>query len=186
MKRIFDMAVSLAGLIVLLPVMGLIALAVALTSPGGALFIQTRVGRYERTFSCCKFRTMQTGAPVAGTHEVPGSWMTPVGGWLRKTKLDELPQLWNVLKGEMSLVGPRPCLPVQLDVIAARRREGVFAIRPGITGLAQLRGVDMSTPDLLAANDRKYMERMSLGRDLSLIVRTFLPRTARVDKGGQH
>ena len=98
-------------------------------------------------FTCYKFRTMAQGAPLAGSHEVSGSWITPIGRRLRSLKLDELPQLFNVLRGDMSLVGPRPCLPNQAEVIAARRARDVFNIRPGITGIAQLTSIDMSKPE---------------------------------------
>ena len=149
MKRTFDLLVSILGLILLAPVMLIIAWRVARSSPGGALFVQARVGRSEKLFDCYKFRTMAQGAPVAGSHEVSGNWITPIGRRLRSLKLDELPQLFNVLRGDMSLVGPRPCLPNQAEVIAARRARDVFDIRPGITGIAQLASIDMSTPDSL-------------------------------------
>ncbi len=174
MKRIFDFFVSLAALILLLPVMLVVAIVVRRTSPGGALFAQERVGLNERGFICYKFRTMASGAPVAGSHHVSSSWITPVGKRLRQTKLDELPQLYNVLRGEMSLVGPRPCLPNQQDVIEARRRRGVYGIRPGITGPAQLAGIDMSTPEDLALADSNYMKSRSFLGDLRIIVRTAL------------
>lgn len=174
MKRLFDFVVSLVALIILLPVMVIVAVIVRRTSPGGALFAQERVGRHEKGFICYKFRTMASGAPVAGSHNVSSSWITPVGRRLRQTKLDELPQLYNVLRGDMSLVGPRPCLPNQRDVIEARRRRGVYGIRPGITGPAQLAGIDMSTPEDLALADSNYMKNRSFLGDLSILVRTAL------------
>jgi O-antigen biosynthesis protein WbqP len=174
MKRAFDLLVSASGLILLSPVMLIIAWLVARSSPGGALFAQARVGRSERLFKCYKFRTMAYGAPVAGSHEVPGSWITPVGRRLRSLKLDELPQLFNVLRGDMSLVGPRPCLPNQAEVIAARRARHVFDIRPGITGIAQLASIDMSTPEKLAEADRRYMESRTFLGDLRVIAATVL------------
>ncbi len=174
MKRSFDLLVSAVGLIVLAPVMLIIAWLVARSSPGGALFVQARVGRSEKPFDCYKFRTMAQGAPVAGSHEVSGSWITPIGRRLRSLKLDELPQLYNVLRGDMSLVGPRPCLPNQAEVIAARRARRVFDIRPGITGVAQLASIDMSTPERLAEADSRYMQSRSLLGDVTIIAATLV------------
>jgi O-antigen biosynthesis protein WbqP len=172
MKRAFDFLVSALGLIALMPVMLLIAYFVSRSSQGGVLFVQTRVGKSEKPFRCYKFRTMTSGAPVAGSHEVAESWITPTGRRLRSAKLDELPQLFNVLRGDMSLVGPRPCLPVQADVIAARRALDVFSVRPGITGPAQLASIDMSTPEKLARADSTYVQNQTFAGDLRLIVAT--------------
>src|SRR5215211_3939421 len=172
MKRTFDLLVSALGLIFLAPVMLIVALLVSRSSPGGALFVQSRVGRSEKLFRCYKFRTMAQGAPVAGSHEVSGNWITPVGRRLRSLKLDELPQLFNVLWGDMSLVGPRPCLPNQTEVIAARRARNVFDIRPGITGIAQLASIDMSTPEHLAEADQSYLETRTFLGDLRIILMT--------------
>jgi O-antigen biosynthesis protein WbqP len=172
MKRALDFLISAFGLIVLMPPMLIIAYLVRRSSPGGALFVQTRVGRAEKPFQCYKFRTMASGAPQGGSHEVGENWITPIGRRLRAFKLDELPQLFNVVRGDMSLVGPRPCLPSQADVIAARRRRDVFSIRPGITGLAQLASIDMSTPDRLAEIDGRYVASQTLLGDLMIIART--------------
>lgn len=174
MKRTFDLVVSALGLVGLAPVMLVIAWLIARSSPGGALFVQARVGKSEKPFDCYKFRTMAHGAPVAGSHEVSGSWITPIGRRLRSLKLDELPQLYNVLRGDMSLVGPRPCLPSQAEVIAARRSRGVFEVRPGITGIAQLASIDMSTPEKLAQADRRYIDTRTFWGDLRIIVATAL------------
>jgi len=174
MKRTFDLLVSALGLIFLAPVMLIVALLVSRSSPGGALFVQSRVGKSEKLFRCYKFRTMAHGAPVTGSHEVSGSWITPIGRRLRSLKLDELPQLFNVLRGDMSLVGPRPCLPNQAEVIAERRARNVFEIRPGITGIAQLAAVDMSTPEKLAEADRRYIDTRSFLGDLRIIAATVL------------
>ena len=174
MKRTFDFVVAVLGLILLMPVMLVIGYLVSRSSPGGALFVQARVGKSEKLFDCYKFRTMAHGAPVAGSHEVAASWVTPIGKRLRALKLDELPQLFNVLRGDMSLVGPRPCLPSQAEVIAARRACNVFAIRPGITGIAQLASIDMSTPQKLAEADRRYMQQRSFLGDLGIIAATVL------------
>jgi O-antigen biosynthesis protein WbqP len=174
MKRTFDFVVSALGLIVLMPVMLTIAYFVSRSSRGGVLFVQDRVGQSEKLFRCYKFRTMAHGAPVAGSHEVAESWITPTGRRLRSAKLDELPQLFNVLRGDMSLVGPRPCLPNQSDVIAARRLRNVFSVRPGITGTAQLASIDMSTPERLAQADSQYIENQTLIGDLRILVATIL------------
>lgn len=176
MKRAFDILVALLGLIVLAPLMAVIAVVVHFSSPGGAIFCQARVGRGEKPFICYKFRTMTVGAPSVGTHDISPGWVNPVGRILRATKLDELPQLFNVLRGEMSLVGPRPCLPSQTVLIAERRKKGVFAARPGITGAAQIAGLDMSTPVALAEVDRQYIECQSFAGDLGIILRTLLHR----------
>jgi O-antigen biosynthesis protein WbqP len=174
MKRAFDFLVSALGLIVLMPVMLVIAYFISRSSPGGVLFAQSRVGKSEKLFRCYKFRTMTQGAPVAGSHEVAESWITPTGRRLRSAKLDELPQLFNVLRGDMSLVGPRPCLPNQIEVIAARRARNVFRIRPGITGPAQLASIDMSTPEKLAQADSRYIDSRSFIGDLRIIAATVL------------
>lgn len=176
MKRLFDLTAASCALVLLSPALLWIALKVRRSSPGDALFVQLRVGRHETLFRCYKFRTMFTQAPNAGSHELPASWITPLGQALRRYKLDELPQLWNVLRGDMSLVGPRPCLPSQIDVIEARRAAGVFSVRPGITGTAQLAGIDMSTPGPLAEADRRYVEGRSFLGDFAMIWSTALGR----------
>ncbi len=169
-KRLFDFFAALVGLILLSPVLLILAFVVRRSSPGGALFRQTRIGRFEVPFTCIKFRTMAVGTPNVGSHDAAEAWITPIGKKLRAYKLDELPQLVNVLRGEMSLVGPRPCLPTQPDVISARRAKGVFAVRPGITGLAQLSGIDMSTPEALADADAEYINTATIWRDIALIL----------------
>ncbi|WP_283192921.1 sugar transferase [Rhizobium sp. AN80A] len=170
MKRTFDFCAALGGLVVLSPVLLVLTIMVRRSSPGGAFFRQLRVGRNEVPFTCLKFRTMAAGTPNVGSHDAAEAWITPIGKTLRAYKLDELPQLVNVLKGEMSLVGPRPCLPTQPDVIAARRAKGVFAVRPGITGLAQIAGIDMSTPEKLATADAEYVKTASLWNDIAMIL----------------
>lgn len=155
--RIADIAAAAAGLILVAPVMLVIAVIVRSTSPGPAIFAQARVGRFERIFTCYKVRTMFSDTESVGTHEVSRSAVTPVGKFLRSSKLDELPQLWNVLRGEMSLVGPRPGLPQQIALIEVRRRSGIFAVRPGVTGPAQVAGIDMSDPERLARMDCVYV-----------------------------
>ncbi|MEC5325877.1 sugar transferase [Aurantimonas sp. A3-2-R12] len=174
MKRLFDFTVAAIALALLWPVMLATAILVRRSSPGGALFVQPRVGRYEMPFECYKFRTMAVGAPVAGSHAVSSSWVTPLGRRLRSAKLDELPPLFNVLRGDMSLVGPRPCLLNQPAVIEARRKRNVFGVRPGITGPAQLAAIDMSTPEALAEADRGYVDSQSFVGDLRIILSTTL------------
>jgi len=115
---------------------------------------------------------MAAGSPNVGSHDAASSWITPLGKKLRAYKLDELPQLVNVVRGEMSFVGPRPCLPTQSDVIAARRKHDVFSVRPGITGLAQLQGIDMSTPEALAEADARYIRNAGFWQDIVLVINT--------------
>lgn len=171
-KRTFDILISAAGLIAFGGLILLLVAMIRLTSPGPGVFSQTRVGRGQKLFVCYKLRTMYVGAPTAGTHQIGASAVTKFGRTLRRLKLDELPQLWNVLKGDMSLVGPRPCLPIQLELIGERQKRGVFDLRPGITGLAQVQGLDMSQPVRLAEVDGEYAARRSFAYDLVLIVRT--------------
>jgi lipopolysaccharide/colanic/teichoic acid biosynthesis glycosyltransferase len=170
--RILDIILSLLGIIISSPVLFPVFLISIIFQPGSPLFYQQRVGRHERLFTLLKFRTMRLDTKLAGTHEVHPNQVTAWGRLLRKAKIDELPQLWNVLKGEMSLVGPRPCLPNQIELIEARRKLAVFTIPPGITGLAQIRGIDMSTPDLLAKTDAEMIRTMSIGSYFKYIVLT--------------
>lgn len=174
LKRAFDLIAAMIGILLLWPVMFLVAVLIRRETSGGAIIAQERVGRAERRFTCYKFRTMTIDAPVGSSHEVGQAWVTPLGLRLRRFKVDELPQLYNVLRGDMSLVGPRPCLPNQLQVIAERRQHGIFAVRPGITGLAQLDGVDMSTPRALAETDRSYIESQTFAGDITIILHTLL------------
>ncbi|MCX8085812.1 MAG: sugar transferase [Rhodocyclaceae bacterium] len=159
--RLFDIVFALAGLVLGAPLFLLLYVAGWLDTRA-PLFRQVRVGRDQKPFTLVKFRTMRPGTPQVGTHLADASAVTRWGAFLRKSKLDELPQLWNVLTGEMSLVGPRPCLPNQTELIAARARLGVFDVRPGITGLAQVSGIDMSTPELLAETDARMIATLGL------------------------
>jgi O-antigen biosynthesis protein WbqP len=174
MKRAMDLALATLGLVVAVPVIAICALVIRWTSPGKAILRQTRVGLDERPFTCLKLRTMYVDTKDAPSHHTGRSAVTPIGHHLRRLKLDELPQLWNILRGEMSFVGPRPCLPMQTELIEARRARGLYRIRPGITGVAQVAGVDMSDPERLAALDATYLDKMSLGTDLRLIMATAL------------
>jgi lipopolysaccharide/colanic/teichoic acid biosynthesis glycosyltransferase len=135
---------------------------IGLFDTGSPLFFQQRVGRHQKPFTLVKFRTMKVDTASVATHLASASAITPFGAFLRKTKLDELPQLWNVLKGEMSLVGPRPGLFNQQELLDARSGLGVYAVRPGITGLAQVNEIDMSTPLLLAETDAKMIATLTL------------------------
>ncbi len=174
LKRALDFSAALLGLILLSPVILVIGLVVRLTSSGPVIFRQQRIGLNEHPFVCYKFRTMYPGTAERATHEIGESAITPVGRFLRKFKLDELPQLWNVLRGEMSLVGPRPCLPVQQELIEERRSRDVFSVRPGITGLAQVEGIDMSEPRRLAERDADYVRMQNVPLDIRLLFRTIV------------
>lgn len=180
----FDFCAALAGLVVAAPIIAIALVAIRMETPGWPLFSQTRIGRRGKPFTCFKLRTMHQGTVHVPTHEAAASAVTPLGQRLRLWKLDELPQLVNVLKGEMSLVGPRPCLPSQTVLIEARQRAGVLNVRPGITGLAQIRGIDMSDPELLARIDAEYVEHASLFGDLRLILATVLGRGVGIDPVG--
>lgn len=174
MKRIADTFIAIIGLPFAIPVILLCVAAIRLSSPGPAIFRQTRVGLNEAPFTCYKLRTMYVDTGDAPSHEVTAAAVTPIGTWLRRLKLDELPQLWNILRGDMSFVGPRPCLPGQIELIAARRTRGLYSIRPGITGIAQVAGIDMSDPQNLAKADEAYLQDMGLMTDLQLILATVL------------
>lgn len=174
MKRFFEILASVLGLIVAAPLILVLIPVIRLSSPGPAIFRQDRVGKGQHVFTCYKLRTMAAGTQQLGTHEVSSASVTGVGKFLRKTKLDELPQLWNVLLGEMSLVGPRPCLPNQVELIEEREKRGVFGVSPGITGLGQVRGIDMSVPEILAKCDAEYVQNQSLGLDFRLLLQTVM------------
>ena len=156
MTRLFDISFALLGLLFLWPLLWLLWV-IAWFENRSPLFKQQRVGRNQMPFVLVKFRTMRPDTASVATHLADASAITPFGRFLRRTKLDELPQLWNVIRGEMSLVGPRPCLFNQQELIAHRTALGVFSARPGITGLAQIQGIDMSTPELLAKTDAQML-----------------------------
>lgn len=159
--RFLDILFSIIGLLVGFPLL-VVLTVVGIFDTGSPIFRQVRVGRNKKPFTLIKFRTMKPDTVSVASHLASASAITPFGGFLRKTKLDELPQLWNVLKGEMSLVGPRPCLFNQEELIAERDLRKVFNFRPGITGLAQVNNIDMSTPVLLAETDQKMLLNLSL------------------------
>ncbi|MEQ1578391.1 MAG: sugar transferase [Hyphomicrobium sp.] len=181
-KRIFDLALALAGIAVCAPVLLILVILIRRGSTGPAIFAQTRVGYREKPFVCYKLRTMYRDTGDKPTHEVGASNVTPLGAFLRRAKLDELPQLINVIKGELSLVGPRPCLTNQTELIEARRREGVFEAVPGITGLAQIKGVDMSNPAKLAMVDADYVKSRSFAGDLRILLATVTGSGVGVDR----
>lgn len=159
--RLLDIIFALCGLVVGFPVLVLLTL-IGIFDTGSPIFCQQRVGRYKKSFTLVKFRTMKKDTAHVASHLASSSAITPFGGFLRKTKLDELPQLWNVLWGQMSLVGPRPCLFNQQELIDEREKLGVLNARPGITGLAQVNEIDMSTPVLLAQTDARMLQSLTL------------------------
>jgi lipopolysaccharide/colanic/teichoic acid biosynthesis glycosyltransferase len=169
--RVFDVVFSLLGLVCGFPVL-LVLTVIGLFDTGSPIFRQQRVGRHKKPFTLVKFRTMRKDTASVASHLASADAITPFGRFLRRTKLDELPQLWNVLKGEMSLVGPRPCLFNQQELIAEREQRGVFDARPGITGLAQVNEIDMSTPQLLAETDQKMLQSLTLGAYFKYIFMT--------------
>ena len=171
-KRAVDIAFALGAVIFLWWAMILIWIVIRLDSSGPGILRQARTGREGRIFTCYKFRTMQPSTPDVGTHEISASAITRVGGFLRRSKLDELPQIVNLLKNDMSLVGPRPCLPSQHPLIEARSRRGVLGIKPGITGLAQVNGIDMSDPDRIVELDARYLKLQTFLLDIKIILAT--------------
>ncbi len=175
MKRLFDLFTSAAAFLFLFPLFIATALAVKLTSPGPVFHISDRVGRGNRIFKMVKFRTMRMDTPHVATHLMgdPAAWLTPIGGLLRKTSLDELPQLLNVIKGDMSLVGPRPALFNQDDLVALRTERGVHQLIPGITGWAQINGRDELPIPRKVDLDAWYLANRSFGLDLRILLRTF-------------
>lgn len=176
-KRLIDIVLSLAGLIILSPIFLLLILAIKIDSPGPILFKQKRVGIHKSYFNILKFRTMRIDTPKdTPTHllENPDQWITKVGKFLRKTSLDELPQIINILKGEMSIIGPRPALWNQYDLIEERDQYGANDIRPGLTGWAQINGRDELEIPIKAKLDGEYVEKMTLGMDVKCFVGTIV------------
>jgi O-antigen biosynthesis protein WbqP len=173
MTRIFDILFSFFGLFILSPII-LVLLIIGLFDTGSPLFRQERVGLNQMPFNLLKFRSMHVNTKAVATHLVQVSAITKWGSFLRKSKLDELPQLFNVLKGDMSFVGPRPNLFNQTELIEERSKRGVYAIRPGITGLAQINKIDMSTPQLLAETDSQMIQSFSIVKYFYYIIVTVL------------
>lgn len=181
MKRLFDLALALVGGVFLVLPIAAVALAVRLTSPGPALYWSDRVGCNNRIFRMPKFRSMRIDTPAVATHllQNPEQWLTPIGSFLRKSSLDELPQLWSILKGDMSFVGPRPALFNQDDLIALRTERGVHELVPGLTGWAQVNGRDELPIPQKVALDMEYLQRRSLWFDLKILWMTALKVIAR-------
>lgn len=171
MLRCLDFIFSLLGLVVGLPILILLTL-IGLFDTGSPVFRQERVGKNKKPFVLVKFRTMKKDTASVASHLASSASITKFGRFLRRTKLDELPQLWNVLKGEMSLVGPRPGLFNQEELTQAREAKGVFKVRPGITGLAQVNEIDMSTPQLLAETDAKMIQTLNIKSYFQYILMT--------------
>lgn len=181
MKRLFDLFLGLTAAVVLAVPIIVVALAVCLTSKGPVLYWSDRVGRGNRIFHMPKFRSMRVGTPAVATHllQEPGVYLTPIGSFLRKSSLDELPQLWSILKGDMSFVGPRPALYNQDDLITLRTQVGVHHVLPGLTGWAQVNGRDeLPIPDKVKL-DAEYLQKQSFGFDLRILWLTFVKVVSR-------
>jgi O-antigen biosynthesis protein WbqP len=181
MKRLFDLVLALVAAVFLMLPIAAVAVAVRLTSPGPALYWSDRVGRHNHIFKMPKFRSMRIDTPAVATHLLknPDQWLTPIGSFLRKSSLDELPQLWSILKGDMSFVGPRPALFNQDDLIALRTQKGVQELVPGMTGWAQVNGRDELPIPQKVALDEEYLQRQSLLFDLKILWMTALKVLAR-------
>ena len=176
MKKTFDLSLAVLVLPFVLPLSGLLATLVILTSPGPALYWSGRIGRHNRLYKMPKFRSMRIDTPAVATHLLsnPEQWLTPIGSFLRRSSLDELPQLWSILRGDMSFVGPRPALFNQDDLIELRTQAGVHKLQPGLTGWAQINGRDeLPIPDKVKL-DVEYMQRQSFWFDLYILWITFL------------
>lgn len=176
MKRIFDLVLGLVAATVLLVPVSIVALLVRLTSPGPALYWSDRVGRQNRIFKMPKFRSMRVGTPAVATHLLvnPNEHLTPIGSFLRKSSLDELPQLWSILAGDMSFVGPRPALFNQHDLIELRTQKGVHILVPGLTGWAQVNGRDELPIPQKVELDAEYLQRQGFWFDIKILWLTFL------------
>lgn len=177
MIRLLDIFFATLGLMFGSPVL-LLIYVLGLFDTGSPLFCQERVGRNQKPFILVKFRTMAVDTASVASHLASSASITRFGAFLRRTKLDELPQFWNVLKGEMSLVGPRPGLVNQLELTAERASRGVFDVRPGITGLAQVSNIDMSTPQLLAETDQRMIREFKLAHYFKYIFMTVMGKGA--------
>lgn len=173
MIRLFDLLISSFGLVILSPVL-IFLFILGFFENGSPLFLQRRIGYNQKIFTLIKFRTMRKEAKSIATHLVNNSMITPYGSFLRSTRLDETPQLLNVLFGDMSFVGPRPCLSNQKKLISERKKRGVFKIKPGITGLAQVSGINMKTPTLLAKIDQKMIKNLNLYCYFYFILKTLV------------
>ena len=183
MKRIFDLLLAIAATFILAIPVVLVAAAVRLTSAGPALYWSDRVGRHNKIFKMPKFRSMRTGTPAVATHLLadPGAYLTPIGSFLRKSSLDELPQLWSILVGDMSFVGPRPALFNQQDLIELRTQQGVHELVPGLTGWAQVNGRDeIPIPDKVKL-DAAYLHNQSIALDIRILWMTLIKVVSRAN-----
>ena len=183
MKRIFDLLLAIAATFILAIPVVLVAAAVRLTSAGPALYWSDRVGRHNKIFKMPKFRSMRTGTPAVATHLLadPGAYLTPIGSFLRKSSLDELPQLWSILVGDMSFVGPRPALFNQQDLIELRTQQGVHELVPGLTGWAQVNGRDeIPIPDKVKL-DAAYLRDQSIALDIRILWMTLIKVISRAN-----
>jgi O-antigen biosynthesis protein WbqP len=189
LKRLFDVTLAVVLGIVLLPIYAIVALLILINDGWPVVFAQDRVGHLGRNFTCYKFRTMKRDTGDHASHAISTSAITRFGSIVRRTKMDELPQILNVLRGEMSFVGPRPCLPKQVELVGLRQAAGIYDLLPGITGLAQVRDIDMSKPDVLVACETEYLRNRSFMADLRILVATFFGKGLRTDaaqkRGGQ-
>ena len=172
MLRILDFLLAFIAILILFPLLIFLYLVIYLENRS-PFFYQKRIGRNMKEFTLIKFRTMSIGTKSCATHLLDNSRITKLGKILRKTKLDELPQLFNVLKGEMSLVGPRPSIPTQFEVIDMRRKYGLYNYLPGITGLSQIKGIDMSDPQLLSQTDLIMMKNLNVFKYFYYLILTF-------------
>jgi O-antigen biosynthesis protein WbqP len=172
-KRALDVVLALGLVLPASPVILISAVAIFMECRANPFFVQQRVGQNGRLFKLIKLRTMRPNTANVPSHELKGNQMLSSGAWLRRSKVDELPQILNILKGEMSFVGPRPCLPSQTELIDARNLRGVDQLMPGISGPAQIVGIDMSTPLKLAEADSAYLGRLGFAEDISILLRTF-------------
>ena len=176
-KRIFDIILSLFAIILLSPLIVIVSILIKLTSKGPAIFSQKRIGKDEKLFNIYKFRSMYKEAPkniATGNLEDPHTHITKIGKILRVTSIDEIPQLFNVLKGDMSLIGPRPIIPEEVEVYNLRKENNVYAICPGITGLAQVNGRDFLNPEKKVRFDTEYLKNLSLKMDIYIILKSIV------------
>ncbi len=175
-SRTMDLAFAVSIVVIFWWMLVLIGLLIRLRSDGPAIFLQNRVGQNGRVFTCIKYRTMAVGTAQVASHEASPQSISPLGSFLRRYKLDELPQVWNIFLNQIKLIGPRPCLPTQLELIQLRRDRHVLDLKPGISGLSQVAGIDMSNPHVLAILDSRYLNLQCLTLDLKIIVATLLGR----------
>lgn len=189
-KRALDIVVSFLMLVLLMPLLAVVAVAAAVDTHGSPIFVQERMGRAGKSFRVYKFRTMSVNAPAnmpTYLFNDANSYISRIGGFLRKTSLDELPQLWNILKGDMSFVGPRPVVLQEVELLDLRRKNGAGIVRPGLTGLAQVSGRDDVCVGLKAKLDGEYAANMSLFGDIKIFLKTFINvlKSEGVTEGGQ-